>query len=258
MTKLSGLVRAGLFAGLAALTLSPTLAAAAETVKVYGPGGPAPAMKALAAAYSKANGVTIEVTAGPTGKWMDAAKEDADIIYSGSENMMLGFIKALEGDLESAAAEPMYLRPSTILVRKGNPKGIKGLRDIAKPGMKILVTEGAGQVGMWEDAAGRTADIELLKGFRSNIVEYAANSGLARKSWVEKPEIDAWLIWNHWQTSNPDLADQVPVEPELTIWRSAGIGLTKKGGQSPAAQGFLQYVKSDAGEAEFARWGWSR
>lgn len=232
--------------------------AEADVVKVYGPGGPAPAMKELAARFAKAHGHTVEVTAGPTGTWLANAKTDADIIFSGSENMMTGFVQTFEGMIETSTIEPIYIRPSAILVRKGNPKAITGLRDLAKPGIKVLVTEGAGQVGMWEDAAGRTGDVKLLKAFRGNIFEFAGNSGLARKSWVEKPDIDAWLIWNHWQIANPDIADLVAVEPELTIWRATDIALTKKGRATAPATAFVDYVKSAEGEAVFRRWGWKR
>ena len=143
-------------------------------------------------------------------------------------------------------------------MRKGNPKAIRGIRDLVKPGMKVLVTEGAGQVGLWEDVAGRTSDLGLLKGFRANIVEFAANSGLAMKSWKEKPDLDVWLIWNHWQIANPDLADQVAVEADLVVWRSADIALTQRGSANPAASAFIALVKSPDGEAVFKKWGWKR
>jgi accessory colonization factor AcfC len=122
----------------------------------------------------------------------------------------------------------------------------------------VIVTEGAGQVGMWEDAAGRTGDIALLKGFRANIAETAANSGLAKQFWIDHPEMDAWLIWNHWQIANPDIADLVAVEPELTIWRATSIGLTSEGAATPAAVEFVDFVKSPEGEAVFKKWGWTR
>lgn len=251
--RLFGMLAASLLLSMASIGL-----AQAETLHVYGPGGPAPAMKELASAFSKEKGITVEVTAGPTGKWVEKAKQDADVIFSGSENMMLDFGKALEGQLQVESVEPLYLRPSAILVRKGNPKNITGLRDIAKPGMKVIVTEGAGQVGMWEDVAARSGDLALLKGFRSNIIEFAANSGAARDFWLKHTDADAWLIWNHWQIDNPDIADLVAVEPELTIWRSTDIALTNKGEKQPAANEFIAYIKSAKGEAVFKQHGWTR
>ncbi|MFX5225904.1 AcfC family putative adhesin, partial [Acinetobacter baumannii] len=95
---------------------------------------------------------------GPTAQWSEKAKLDADIIYSGSEAMMSDFENAFSEQIIKDSVEPLYLRPAAILVRKGNPKNIKGFKDLAKSGVKVLVTHGAGQVGMWEDIAGRTGN----------------------------------------------------------------------------------------------------
>lgn len=243
-----------LFAGLA-LSIG---VAQAETLNIYGPGGPAPAVKELAKVFGKEKGIEVIVTTGPTPEWLDKAKGDADLIFSGSENMMSSFIAAFAGQIDAKTVEPLYIRPSAILVRKDNPKSIQGLRDLAKPGMRIMVTEGAGQVGMWEDAAGRSGEVELLKGFRKNIVAFAPNSGMARKRWIEQPDIDAWLIWTHWQINNRDIADLVAVEPELTIWRATDVAMTTRGHENKAAAEFVDYLKSAQGEEVFKRQGWTR
>src|SRR5262245_38562379 len=130
-------------------------AASAQDLRVYGPGGPAPAIHEAARQFGDTHGIKVEVTAGPTGKWIDAAKADADLIYSGSETMMTDFIDAMGGELVAGTVTPLYLRASAILVRPGNPKRITGFNDLLAPGMKILIVNGAGQNGLWEDIAGR-------------------------------------------------------------------------------------------------------
>ena len=135
----------------ATLSMAASAVLAQETLYVYGPGGPAPAIKEAAAAFGKANGMKVEVTAGPTPSWIDKAKQNADVIFSGSETMMTDFSVAMEGRIVEKTVNPLYLRPMSILVRPGNPKHIKGFNDILKPGMKILVVNGAGQNGVWED-----------------------------------------------------------------------------------------------------------
>lgn len=110
-----------------AVALISTTSARAETLHVYGPGGPTPAMKEIAKAFEAETGNEVIVTAGPTGKWMDQAKMDADLIYSGSENMMTAFV-GQHGAIAEDTIVPLYLRPSALLVRKGNPKNIEGIR----------------------------------------------------------------------------------------------------------------------------------
>ncbi len=241
---------------LAAMALGTTPASAQTTIHLYGPGGPYPAMREAAAAFGKANDVQLEVTAGPTGKWLEKAQADADIIFSGAENMMTDFVKAMDGRIEQSTITPLYLRPSAILVRPGNPKRIKGLRDLLKPGTKVLVVHGAGQTGLWEDIAGRKGDIRTVKALRGNIAAFAANSAEAKSLWVEKSEIDAWLIWNIWQVANKDLASLVPMEKDYTIYRDCGVALTKQGVEKPLAKAFIAFLQSKEGAAIFAKWGW--
>lgn len=224
---------------------------------VYGPGGPAPAMKEAAQAFGARHQVIVEVAAGPTPVWKEQALKDADLIFSGSEYMMTDFVQRdLPGLLKHEAVHTLYLRPSAILVRPGNPKGIRGVLDMMKPGMRVLVVQGAGQLGLWEDVAGRMGDVGLVRTLRKNVVLHAANSAEARKAWVADPSLDAWLIWNIWQKASPDLADSVPTEPRFTVYRSCGAAVTTKAADPKLASEFLAYLESEDGQRIFAKWGW--
>ena len=244
--------------GLAAVLIL-TLAAppqAQVTIRAYGPGGPAPAMKEAAAAFGKANGVTVEVTAGPTDTWVAKARDDGDVIFSGSEYMMTDFVKSMEGRIDEASITPLYLRPSAILVRPGNPKAIKDLPDLARPGLKVLVVQGAGQTGMWEDMAGKQGDLSLVRALRKNIALHAGNSAIAKQAWTDRPELDAWVIYNIWQVANPALADLVPVGKDYVVYRDCGVGLTARGRDQPMAVQFTKFLQSKEGAAIFKKWGW--
>jgi len=238
------------------LVLAETPSYAQEVIRAYGPGGPLPAMREAAEAFGKSAGVKVEVAAGPTPQWLEKAKSDADIIFSGAEYMMTDFIKALDGRIDEATVASLYLRPSAILVRPGNPKGIQGFEDLLTPGRKVLVVQGAGQTALWEDMAGRKGNIQTVRALRKNIAMFAANSAEARKAWIEQPDLEAWLIWNIWQIANKDLADLVPVSPDYVIYRDAGIGLTHQGKAKEAARQFVAFVQSAEGAKIFAKWGW--
>lgn len=244
--------------GLAALLLATSCPAAAGTIHAYGPGGPGPAMKEVAKAYERKTGTKVMVTAGPASEWLAKAKANGDILFSGSENMMTDFQRKLGPLVASDTIEPLYIRPSTILVRKGNPRAIRGIRDLAKPGFRIMVVGGAGQVGMWEDVAARTGDRELLARFRRNIAVNVESSGEALNRWKSDSTIDAWLIWNHWQIANADVADSVPVEPGLRIWRPMDVGLMARAKSNREAVSFLRFLTSPEARAVFERFGWKR
>jgi accessory colonization factor AcfC len=229
---------------------------AQDVIYIYGPGGPYPAVKEAADVYGKTRSTTIEVTAGPTGQWLTKAKADADVIYSGSEYMMTDFIGQMEGRIDKATVKVLYLRPAAILVRPGNPKQIKGFPDLLKPGVKVLVVQGAGQTGLWEDVAGKQGNIETVRAFRNNIVAFGPNGAEAKKTWIEKKDIDAWLIYSIWQVANPSIADFIPLGPDYVIYRDCGMALTEKGKKNELSKRFIDFCLSTEGAKIFGKWGW--
>jgi accessory colonization factor AcfC len=223
---------------------------------VYGPGGPLPPMKEAADAFGKEKHIRIVVTGGPEPKWLHDAQQNADLIFSGSEEMMSDFQVAMKGALDPTTITPLYMREAAILVRPGNPTHIKGLQDLMKPGHRILVVNGAGQKGLWEDVAGRQGDMASVAKFRANIAVVAPNSGDARNDWINNKSLDAWLIWNIWQVSNPPLAEIVSVDKAHQIYRDCGIGLTTQGKSRPEAREFIRFLQSPQGAQIFQKWGW--
>jgi accessory colonization factor AcfC len=232
----------------------------AETLFVYGPGGPYPAMREAADSFGRQHDITVQVTAGPTAQWLDEARLRADVIFSGSEHMMTDFVQQLgdsaAGAIDESTILPLYLRPAAILVRKGNPDGIRRFEDLLQTGRKVLVVQGAGQTGMWEDVAGRTGDIATVRAFRKNIGAFARNSAEAKQLWAADTTFDAWLIWNIWQVANAELADLVPLDPRWRIYRDCAVALTQRGRERARAREFVAFLRSPEGGRIFGRWGW--
>lgn len=225
-------------------------------LRVYGPGGPYEAMREAASEFSRAAGVQVEVIAGPTPKWLAQAKDDADLLYSGAEFMMTDLTAAMAGAIDEATVTPLYLRPAAILVRPGNPKRIQDFPDLLRPGMNVLVVQGAGQTGLWEDIAGKQGDIRTVRALRNNIRAVMPNSADAKKRWGEDSSLDAWLTWDTWQRANPATADLVPIGERYVIYRDCGIALTKQGKTKKLAQQFVEFLLSPEGARVFAKWGW--
>src|SRR3546814_15546879 len=85
-----------------------SVSAQASTVRAYGPGGPAPAMKEAAAAFKARTGVNVVVTAGPTPQGIDAARGNADVMFSGASHMMTDFVKAMNGPNYATTIDTRY------------------------------------------------------------------------------------------------------------------------------------------------------
>lgn len=230
--------------------------AASAQLRVYGPGGPAPAMKEAAIVFQRQTGMAVSVTSGPTPQWIDGARRDADFVYSGSDTMMTDFVRQLPDKLRQGDVRALYERPAAILVRPGNPKRIRGFRDLTRGGLKVMVVEGAGQDGLWEDLASRAGGITFHQQLRPRIAVFARNSAEARASWLEDRSIDAWVIWNIWQIENKSVADQVAIEPDISLSRPMTVAVTTTSRQRTAAIRFQEFLGSPSGIQIFERHGW--
>ena len=170
--------------------------------------------------------------------------------------MMQDFIWKMDGKIDENTVQPLYLRPSGLLVRKGNPKQIKGFEDLLKRDLKVLVVNGAGQTALWEDMAGKLGEISTVKALRKKIVYVAHNSAEAKNVWMNNESIDVWLIWNIWQISNPNIADFVPVSEQYTFYRDCGVAMTKEGEKRSIVKKFYEYLMSKEAATIFKKWGW--
>ena len=159
---------------------------------MFGPGGLAAPMREAATVFEEQTGIGVIVTTGPTSQWKEAARTSADAIFSRSQNVMDDFIGD-HGSILPDSVTPLYLRPSAILVRKRNPQDITGIADLVERDLSVMVVDGVGQVGLWEDIVGRMRDVDAIAAFRANIDVIAPNSGAVLKTWTEDTTVDAFL-----------------------------------------------------------------
>lgn len=240
------------------LTLSST---AFADINLYGPGGPHTALQEAAALYTQKTGVPVKVHFGPQTEWNDEAKKNADILYGASEQSALAIVRDHQDKFSEKDIEPLYLRKSILLVKKGNPKNIRGVEDLTKPGVGIIVNDGGGTsntsgTGVWEDIAGRKGNIHTVSAIRKNIILFAPNSGTARKALEHREDTDVWITWADWAASNPGIGDMVEIEPDYVIWRDMNIAVRKDA--SNETRQFAKWLHSDEAAPAFTKYGWVR
>ncbi len=223
-------------------------------ILVYGPGGPAPVVKELALKFEEKTKEKVVVTAGPTPAWIEKAKKDADLIFSGSTSMMDSFIKQIP-NLNLENLHVLNVRPSGIIVRPNNPKNIKSFEDILKSGINVMVVDGAGQVGLYEDMALKNGKRENLIKLRKNIKVYAKNSKMAIDEWNNNPKIDALIIWSHWAKTLGDKALFIE-DKNAVIYRSAEIAPTKKGLENKRVLEFVKFIQSEEAQKIWKKYTW--
>ena len=228
-------------------------------VRLYGAGGPDTAFKKVAAVFTAETGIKVEVTGGPEPTWSRKAQADADIIWGTAEEDMTALLETYT-NFAWADVTPIYIRPAIIAVRKGNPKDIHGFEDLLKPGMRLVVTDGAGVAntsgtGVWEDVAGRTGSLEDVKRFRNNIVGFGKGSGPSFQMFVAK-NADAWITWPDWPITHSDVAEIVELSEQRRIWRDVSVVLAPDA--DPQARRFLDFLASAPAAEIMKTEGWVR
>ena len=184
--------------------------------------------------------------------------------YAGSE-VLLSKIKLIRrGDLympgdkhyvEQAAKADMILSQRsvcywvpTILVRKGNPKEIRRLEDLLKPGIKL----GIGDPDAC--AIGRTSKKILEK---NNIKWEDIQNNLIFQSLtvnelgmqIQAQALDAVIVWDAVARYYSDYGDEIPIPVENNVISTVDIGVLKFTKHQELAEKFVDFVTSEAGKA---------
>ncbi len=224
-----------------------------DTLYVYGPGGPFAPINESAEIFGKKHQIFVKVVAGPEDRWIDQAKQNADVIYGGAEYMLTSFIMKHPGLVDHKSRQELYKRGAAILVKPGNPKHIRSLKDLTKNGITILDVNGAGQLGLWEDLAGKE---NAIAGIQKNIKKSFANTALGIESWKTDPTFDAWINYESWHYRLKDITQVVKIPKSKNIYRGTPIAQTTISKQKIMALKFIDFMSSPEGHSIFKKWGW--
>ncbi|MEK6755583.1 MAG: substrate-binding domain-containing protein [Bacteroidota bacterium] len=222
-------------------------------LRIYGSSGPGVPIKECAQLFSQYNGIDVLVTSGPESDWTDRALQDADLIYAGAEYVLAQFTQAHPGFIDLKTRTSLYERPVGILVRKGNPRRIQSISDLARPGIRHLDVVGSSQIALWEDIAGLK---HLIQAIQKNIILTVQTSDQAFEKWRSMPGIDAWVTFESWYYRDKSVADLVQLPYEERMCRGTPIALTKGAKNRSLAMKFIEFLKSEQARAIFQKWGW--
>ncbi len=227
--------------------------AGGPTLRVYGPGGPLTPVRACAQRFARARGVKVEVDGGPEERWVAKAAEDGDVVFGAAEHTFSDLMRRRPGLIDPATRRSLYDRRAAILVRKGNPKKLRSLGDLARAGVKLVDVNGAGQAGLWEDLAGRHG---LIPALQRNMALSVSNTAEAIAAWRDRPELDAWLTFASWHDRLRDEADLVELPASERLYRGTPVALVARSEQRSLALAFVEFLGSEECHALFRTAGW--
>ncbi len=214
-----------------------------EKLLIVGPGGPYEVMKEAAEAFSRLNGVALEVVKGPPGKWFERR---SDLIYGGAPDMLEEFMAAHPQAIEPGSIRRLYNRQIGIIVRKGNPKRITGLADLGREGIKLLNVT-LETMGEFQNKA--PAAVERI--YRS-----VTTGDQGKQLWQSMPELDAWITYKSWHVVLSRETDFIPLASVAGSLRPTPIAITTWTKKKDLASAFILFLHSEAVHSLFQRYGW--
>jgi molybdate transport system substrate-binding protein len=168
----------------------------------------------------------------------------ADVFASADDSNM----KKLTDSGENAG-EPVSIAKNTmeIIVGKGNPKGVKGVADLARPDLIVVLCADTVPCGKNAAAVLKKAGITAAPKSLEDKVK-----GVVTK--VSAGEADAGIVFvTDVNSANAD-ADGVEIPADINVISNYPMVVTKEATNSTAAQAFIGYVASDAGQAILAKY----
>jgi len=233
----------------------PTRAERVRLIAFVGSASKPPAQEAKAAYERQNPGVTVDMTCGGSGTLLQqmTLEKTGDIYMPGSDDYM-DKAEAKEAVIPGTRAIVAYLVPM-ICVQKGNPKGITGLADLARPGLTVGLAE-AGAVCLGDVSAQSLENAGLLAAVRKNVITYARSCEQTQQL-VQLGEVDAVIGWDAFQQWAPDKIDVVPIPLEYARPRTIPVAISVYSTHRGAAQRFVDFLTSTEGKAIFSKHGYS-
>ena len=251
---------------------SSTSGGGAKSINLVGYSVPKPAYDALEAAFQatpQGKGVTFNASYGPSGtqaKAVAAGQVKADYVNFSTSSDLKKLVPGQVAEGWDAGATKGIVADSVvaIVVRKGNPLGIKTWDDLIKPGVKIVTPDPKSSgSAKWNILAayehvisdGGTKDQAkaYLKAFFGNVVSRADSGSVATQQFLNGTgdvlisyEAEAIAA----RAKGADIDYIVPSD-NILIQTPAAVTTTA----SQSAKDFLSFVESNAGQQIFAQYG---
>lgn len=239
-----------------AIISSCTIAHAGESLLVFAGAASKPPTEEAARAFQKKTGVKVDLVFGGSGfilSQMILARK-GDIYFPGSSDFM-EIAKQKGAVLAETERKVVYL-VQAINVQKGNPKRIRTLRDLARPGLRIAIANPEGVcVGLY---AVETIEKEFSAAekaaFKKNLVNYTESCEKTATA-VSLKTVDAVIGWSVFQHWDPARIETVPLKKsEISRIGYIPVAVASFSSNKKRARQFIDFLLSGEGKAIYGKY----
>ncbi len=228
----------------------------AEELLVFAGAASKPPTEEAGKAFEKKTGVKVSITFGGSGFVLSqmALSRRGDIYFPGSSDYME--VARKKGLIFSETEKRVVYLVPAINVQKGNPKGIKSLNDLAKPGLRVAIANPDGVcVGLYAiEIVEKNLKADEKTAFRKNLVNYTESCEKTATA-ISLKVADAVLGWRVFQYWDPGRIETIPLKKSEVIRVGyIPIAVSKFTQNRPLAQKFIDFILSDEGRLIFRKY----
>lgn len=222
---------------------------------VYAGSASKPPTEEAARIFEEKTGVKVDLVFGGSGTVLSQMKlnKQGDIYFPGSSDFME---KAKKENLVFPDTEKniVYL-VNAINVQKGNPKGIKELKDLLKPDLKVAIGNPETVcVGLYAtEIVDKSLSPEEKAAFQKNLINYTESCDKTATA-VSLKTVDAVIGWRVFQYWDPNNIETIPLNADQ-IQRIGyiPIAVSSYTQNRELAQRFIDFLDSQEGKDIFKK-----
>jgi molybdate transport system substrate-binding protein len=228
----------------------------ADSLMVFAGAASKPPTEEAAKAFEAKTGVRVDVIFGGSGYVLSQMMlgKKGDLYFPGSSDYM-EVAKKKDVVFPETEKKIVYLVPA-INVQKGNPKNVKTLKDLTRPGLKVAIANPEGVcVGLYAvEIVESFLTPEEKEAFRKNLINYTESCEKTATA-ISLKAADAvigWRVFHYW---DPERIETIPLDKSQVIRIGyIPIAVARFTSNRPLAQNFIDFLLSEDGTRIFKKY----
>jgi molybdate transport system substrate-binding protein len=241
---------------------TPTAATApqAKTVNVFAASSLTDAFTEIGKNFEAANpGVTITFNFAGSQALQTQIEQGApvDVFASASKSYMDTLIK--DHYVAAGAPQNFLNNKLVVILPKDNPAGLATLKDLAKPGIKLVLAADVVPVGKYALQALDLMDAKFGNSYKTKVLANVVSNEDNVKQVVSKVQLgeaDAGIVYTSDAVAAPELKT-IEIPADLNVIAKYPIAPLIKSENADLAKTFIDYVLSPNGQTVLEKWGFA-
>jgi molybdate transport system substrate-binding protein len=213
---------------------------------VYCAAGIKAAVDPIARQFEQETGVKVMMTFANSGQLIGQMEttHQGDVYIPGD----VGFVaKAQARKLTAGTPRTLCYFVPALYVRKGNPKKIMEVRDLVRPGLRVVLADTSAAIGQLQAALFKTNGVDEAALSRNVVATPATVIDVALA--VKMGTADVGVVWDAMRGYAPDEGECVAIPADKNVTGVVAATVLKGSKNPSAAQAFVDYLVAEKGRA---------